>query len=206
MSRLKIDFDKKPVPQQVAESRDKQTKITGNLNYLTPTPTMAALKTATDALENAYNAALNRYKEKKALMRIARKELKGLIVELADYIQITSGGDETKILSSGFGVRKQRTPATVPDVPVNVKVSATEFDHALDISSKLVKGAKSYVFEMCVDPLTEKNFMPIEISTKSTTRVKDLTPGTKYWFRLLAVNAAGKSGWSVPQSGRTTQF
>ncbi|MCX6198410.1 MAG: fibronectin type III domain-containing protein [Bacteroidetes bacterium] len=206
MSRVKIDFDKKPVPQQVAESRDKQTKITGNPNFVTPIPSLADIKAATDALENAYTDALNGDRAKKATMRITRKALKELIVKLADYVQIISDGDETKILSSGFGVRKQRTPATVPDVPIDVKVSSTEFDGALDISFKPVKGAKSYVFEICADPLAEKNFTPVEISTRSSIRVKDLAPGTKYWFRVLAVNAAGKSGWSVPQSGRTTQF
>ena len=205
MSRVKIDFNK-PVTEQVAKSRDLQTKITGNPNYLTPVPSIAAIKTATDALENAYTDALNGDRAKKATMRITRKALKELIVKLADYVQITSDGDETIILSSGFGVRKQRSPASVPDVPIDVKVTTTEFDDALDINFKPVKVAKSYAFEMCADPLTEKNFNPVEISTKSSIRVKGLAPGTKYWFRVLAVNAAGKSGWSVPQSGRTTQF
>ena len=157
-------------------------------------------------MENAYTDALNGDRAKKATMRITRKALKELILKLADYVQITSDGDETKILSSGFGVRKQRTPASVPEVPVDIKVTATEFDDALDISFKPAKGTKSYVFEMCIDPLTEKSFNPVEISTRASIRVKELAPGTKYWFRVLAVNAAGKSGWSVPQSGRTTQF
>ncbi|MCX6198548.1 MAG: fibronectin type III domain-containing protein [Bacteroidetes bacterium] len=205
MSRIKIDFNK-PVTEQVAKSRDIQTKMTGNPNFLTPNPTLAQLKTATDDLENAYTEALNRDKAKKALMRIARQVLKDLIVKLADYIQITGDSDETKILSSGFGVRKVPTPVSVPDVPTDVKVTATEFDSQLDITSKSVKGAITYLLEMCMDPLLEKNFSPVEISTKSSIRVKDLAPGTKYWFRLLAFNTAGKSGWSNPASGRTTQF
>ncbi len=205
MSRVKIDFNK-PVTEQVAKSRDLQTKITANPNYVTPIPSLAEIKTATDALESAYNDALNGDRAKKATMRITRKALKELIVKLADYVQITSDGDETKILSSGFGVRKQPSPASVPSTPVDVKVTATEFDYALDITAKSVKGAKSYVLEMCADPLVEANFKPEEMGTKPSMRVKDLNQGTKYWFRLLAINAAGKSGWSVPQSGRTAQF
>lgn len=205
MSRIKIDFNK-PVTEQVAKSRDIQTKMTGNPYFLTPNPTLAQVKTATDDLENAYTAALNRDKAKKALMRIARAALKALIVDLADYIQITSAGDEIKILSSGFGVRKVPTPVALPNVPIDVKVMATEFDTELDVTFKSIKGAITYVLEICNDPLFEKNFNPIEISTKSSVRVKDLAPGTKYWFRILAVNTAGKSGWSTPVSGRTTQF
>lgn len=205
MSRIKIDFNK-PVTEQVAKSRDIQTKMTGNPNFLTPNPTLAQLKTATDDLENAYADALNRDKAKKALMRIARQVLKDFIVKLADYIQIASDGDETKILSSGFGVRKVPTPVSVPNVPVDVKVIATEFDSELDVTFKSTKGAITYVMELCNDPLVEKNFSPVEISTRSSIRVKNLAPGTKYWFRVLAVNAAGKSGWSPPVSGRTTQF
>lgn len=205
MSRIKIDFNK-PVTEQVAKSRDVQAKLDGNPYYVTPIPSLAEIKTATDNLENAYTEALNGDRAKKAFMRIKRKELKALIVTLADYIQITSSGDEAKILSSGFEIRKTPAPASEPGAPQGVKVSVTEFDTELDVVCKTVKGAKSYVWEICADPLTEKNFAPVEISTKATIRVKDLAPGNKYWIRVLAVNARGKSGWSKPESGRTSQF
>ena len=38
----------------------------------------------------------------------------------------------------------------------------------------------------------------VEPSTKSSTTVKNLTSGTKYWIRVAAFGAAGQGPWSDP--------
>jgi hypothetical protein len=96
MARIKIDFNK-PVPAQVAKSRDIQTKMNGNPNFPIPDPALADVGIATDELETSFNEAQNNDREKKAVMRIKRKMLKALIVLLADYVQKTSEGDEEAI-------------------------------------------------------------------------------------------------------------
>ena len=45
---------------------------------------------------------------------------------------------------------------------------------------------------------------PAGVTTKSKGPVTGLTSGTKYWFRVAAVGAAGQGAWSNPAS-RTAQ-
>ena len=45
--RIKLDFNK-PIPAQVAKSRDIQSKMTGNPNFAIPDPSLGDVGTATD--------------------------------------------------------------------------------------------------------------------------------------------------------------
>lgn len=202
MSRIKNDFNK-PVAEQIAISRDRQTKMTGNPNFVTPDPSLAAIATATDELETANNEAMNNDKEKKAIMRIKRKALVTLMRLLATYVQQESGGDEAKILSAGFGVAKTPVPVNVPDTPVKVLVKPATIENQLEITWKPVKGAKSYMIKGSFDPIDFKDLKTGGIITRARFKALNLDSGTKYWFRVAAINAAGTSGWSEPSSGRT---
>lgn len=48
------------------------------------------------------------------------------------------------------------------------------------------------------DPPTETSWAHAGVSTKSKATIADLDSGTRYWFRVAAVNANGQSGWSDP--------
>src|SRR4051812_24868772 len=106
MSKVVMGYSNLSVSDQIERSRDIKGKITGNVNYATPNPTMLAFGTAIDALEVAYNASRNRDKVAMETMRLRRAELLALVVTLAAYVQEASGGDGEKILTSGFYVRR----------------------------------------------------------------------------------------------------
>lgn len=201
MRRVKIGFNV-PVPQQIAESRNKVTKITGNPRFPVPTPSMADVTIAIDELEVAYMEALNRDKEKKAIMRIKRKALKDKIVKLADYIQTESGGDEEAILSSGYGVKKLPAPIPVPETPQTVKVNPAKHEGELEIVFKPVKGAKAYALRMYTGSMDEQ---PVNIGAclKGRFVARNLNSLTRYWFEVIALNPSGASGWSDPAMGIT---
>jgi len=203
MSRIRIGFYNKPVPMQIQMSRDIIQKISLAPVFQTPEPPLASITLATDELELAYTASLNNDKTKKALMRTKQKELLALIIRLADYVQNISQGDEMTILSSGFEVRKTPAPVAVPEAPVKVLVKTAVIERQLEVTCKSVKTAKSYVFEWSLDPVNFKELFGGGIATKPRFTVINLEPGTKYWFRVMAINAAGKSGWSEPAAGRT---
>ena len=135
-------------------------------------------------------------------MRIKRKALKVLIVLLADYVQKTSGGDEEIILSSGFGVRKTPSPRAIPETPQAVRVLSATHNNELNFVWRAVNGAKAYVVEYSADPFFNMN-TGTGLSTKAKFKAGNLFEGNKYWFRVFAINAAGKSGWSDSATGRT---
>ena len=201
MSRTKNDFNK-PVLEQIAISRDRQTKITGNPYYVTPDPSMATMKTATDAVETAYNEALNNDKEKKSVLRIKRKELVVLMRLLCYYVQQTSEGGEEIILSSGFSVYKTPAPVALPVAPDGVKVKPATIAGELETFWKPMGTAKSYQVELSA---TEDFAVVVtgDVVTKAAFKATGLAAGTKYWVRVRAINAAGKGAWSYAAYGRT---
>jgi pectate lyase len=85
-----------------------------------------------------------------------------------------------------------------PDRPTGLKSTSGDHDGELDLSWDPVSGAKSYVLEQSSDPPTATSWMHARVSTKSSTTVDGLTSGTRYWFRVSAVDASGHSGWSDP--------
>ena len=61
---------------------------------------------------------------------------------------------------------------------------------------KPVGNAKSYVIESSTDPATITSWEHAGIATSATKTITNLKSGTRFWFRVAAVAAAGQSGWS----------
>ena len=60
-------------------------------------------------------------------------------------------------------------------------------------------GAIAYVPQYTTDPLTNVSvWTNCPPCTKSKCTVPNLVAGTRYWFRIAAVSAAGQSPWSDP--------
>ena len=90
--------------------------LTGNTSYPKPTPTLAAVQTATTAFSDALTAAADGGKTKTALKNAAREELLALLRNLALFVQQNCTDDLAVLLSSGFDARKEPQPAgTLPD-------------------------------------------------------------------------------------------
>jgi predicted phage tail protein len=92
------------------------------------------------------------------------------------------------------------TTTEAPTVPKRLTASAGDHDGEVDLSWDRLAGAKSYVVEKSVDPPTATGWSHTAVSTKSSFTVTGLTSGTRYWFRVAAINANGQSGWSDPAS------
>jgi len=59
---------------------------------------------------------------------------------------------------------------------------------------KPVGNAKSYVIESSTDPATITSWEHAGIATSATKTITNLKSGTRFWFRVAAVAAAGQSG------------
>jgi hypothetical protein len=122
-----------------------------------------------------------------------------LISQLASYIESVAGNEEQLILSAGMDTRARSIAATeTPAQPQGLSASAGDHDGEIDLSWDKLTGAKSYVIEKSSDPPTATSWTHAGVSTRSAFTVSGLTSGTRYWFRVAAVNANGQSGWSDP--------
>ena len=154
------------------------------------------LQSATSVLEKTYNASRTRDKEKMAEMREAQQKFKALFVSVASGVQTVSAGDETTILASGMEVRKKRSPAALPEVPVQFTAKALKQEGVVEMKWKKSARAKSYRVEYTTDPVVETAFEEAGTVTKTKFRFEGLKSVTKYWFRVYAINDEGISGWS----------
>ncbi|MEK6259807.1 MAG: fibronectin type III domain-containing protein [Planctomycetota bacterium] len=111
----------------------------------------------------------------------------------------TCGRTLTLIRSTGLDVRAASTAAVGPLAQAaNLSVTLGDFDGELDLDWDNVRGARSYQIQRSPDPVSATSWTLIDTVTASRATVKNLTSGTKYWFRVAAIGAAGPGPWSNP--------
>jgi len=197
---VKMGFRGLTVPAQIERTRLITSSMAGNVTYPTPSPALAAVNAAADALELAYNESRNGDKIKMAAMRLRRKELLALLVLLAGYVQTTSGGDEEKILGSGFGIRTKGVlkPVVAGDV-TNLQLSDGEVSGSILINWNKADNAVIYVIEIAQDT-DFKDSRFAGITTKTQKLVDELDKGTTYYVRVRALGRERAGNVTQPVS------
>ena len=202
MARIKLSLNRLSLSERIAKARQIVTSLTGNSSFPTPTPALTAMSTAIAEAETAAAEAQQARqiaKEKTSIQNQKDEALSKMISQLAAHVESVAGDDERMILSAGMDTRERAVAATATtSEPQGLSVSAGDRDGELDLSWDKVAGAKSYVVEKSADPPTATGWSHAGVSTKSTFTVTGLTSGTRYWFRVAAVNTNGQSGWSDP--------
>lgn len=201
MAKVKLGFTALTVPDKVLKARNTVTLMTGNAAYPRPNPTLAAISTAADELETAYNEAADGGKTKTAVMRSKEQELDKLMIQLAAYVQEASNGDELVILSSGLEVAAPKTPPQDLPAPQNLVAEMGTNEGDTNLRWKKVAKAKSYLLQSSADGAT--NWQTLNtVSTKASAVISGMPSGEKAWYRVCAVGPKGNSPWSDPALGR----
>ena len=200
MAKIKIGFNGLTVPEQIERARHTIIMMTGNANYTTPSPTLAVVGAANDALESAYNASRGRDKNLVAAMRLRRKEMLYQIGQLSAYVQEASGGDEEKIRSSGFDIKNVKTPHPVIAGEVNnVRLADGSSSGKITVDWDKASNAVMYVI------LTSANAdftgqEPKGITTKTHKEIGSLTTGNRYWVKVIGLGREEVGPASEPVS------
>jgi hypothetical protein len=202
MSKVKLNISRLSIRHKIAKCRQIVTAMTGNPNFPNPNPPLPTVTAALNGLDSSTNAAQAARQE--AIVKTAQQNnqddvVDQLMSQLAAHVESVAGGNETIILSAGMDTKAAPTqPSDIPDVPANLSATAGDRDGEIDLSWEAVSGAKSYVIEQSVDPVTDTSWGHVSVSTRSSQTISDLKSGTRYWFRVAAVNGIGNSGWSDP--------
>jgi len=203
MSQVKTNIGKLNSMEVVALARNVVTKMTANANFTTPVPALAAITTAADQLEASINAAIAARSASKLATSTQKDKLTtlhGLLMQEASYVQTTSNGDATKIDSSGFTVRNTPSPIGVLPAPSDLELNANVNPGSMGLKWSPVPGAASYMIERAPDGPEPHAFVGIASPTKTSAVVNSMTSGSRYWFRVAAVNAAGTGLWTLEVS------
>ena len=202
MAKAKLGLDKLTPEELVAEATTIHTSMTGNANFTTPNPSLAALLTAITNAQNklnAYNVAVTATQTALNDRDAAMAALRALLSLLAAYVDNVSGGDATKIASSGMGVRN--TPGSIGPIGqvLNLVLVAGVDEGTLAASWPPVRGATCYEVQACPDPLVPANWSHKLTAGKASAMVNSFNSGTKQWLRVRAVGANNQTGpWSDP--------
>ena len=114
-----------------------------------------------------------------------KAELTGMLEKWDDYITITSNGDKTMLLSSGFDIAGLKIPSSelLPIEQLDVEIGPT--GQAI-VKVKRVTGARMYAFQCTPDPITPDSVWTTETTTDRENTFKNLNSIAKYWFRVIA--------------------
>lgn len=200
MNLIKLGLNSLSVPDKIQFGRQIVQAMTGNPNFPAPNPALPSLVAGSDTLETAYNdaqAARQAAKAKTSVQDDSSAELDWILTQLANYVENASDGDKAKIESAGFSLRNPPTPIGALTAPEDLQVLPSEHAGTADVRWKNVFGAKAYTIERATDG-PQLSWGVIGSSTKKQASLNSMVSGTKYWFRVAAIGAAGQSAWSAP--------
>jgi hypothetical protein len=200
-AKVKLGLKDKSVVQKIAQARAIVKAMTGNATFPTPAPALNAVGNAVNKLETDNNALANIRQQAQAqtvIVAASETALDGLLTNLGGYVETVANGEETKIRSAGMDVRSGAAPVGQLPAPTDLNATTGDRDGEIDLQWNRVNGAKSYVVELTTDTAAATGWKSAGVATKSKQIVTGLTTGTKYWFRVAAIGAAGQSPWSDP--------
>ncbi len=171
--------------------------LTANPNFATPFPALAEISAALDDLEAKIAAAVGRDKRAIAVRNTAWGTAKGLIRQLASYVQMHCQNDLGILLSSGFTATKTPAPVGPLGAPQNPRLTRTDLMGQILFQFDRVYGMRGgYLVQIGTDPAGP--FVDYATSSKTRVLINDRTPLTTVWARVRATGAAGAGAWSEP--------
>ena len=170
--------------------------MTGNVNYPTPVPTLADIRTANDAYITSLARVENGSREDTVIKNTNRASLEVMLKALATYVQTASNGEEAIILSSGFDVNKKPTTVGTLSKPENITVKQGANKGSVILNCDVVDSAQFYEFEYTNFPAVTDSLWIQKTSTKRNLLVDGLTSGKQYAFRVAAAGSNPSRIWS----------
>lgn len=188
----------------VDKSRTNVTMMTGNAAYASPNPKLVEITDAADSLDSAiqsYDFTRSRLDKEKRDTGFA--ELKQLRSLLGSYVQNESQGDQALISSAGFETEKSRQPLGQLPAPGNVRALTMPYPGTIEVRFGGVKGRIAYQLFLCGgDPKVVADWSLYSTTGENRVIVEGLDSDKVYFFRALAIGAAGASPMSDSASAK----
>lgn len=195
MALLKQGLSKLNAEGLVAKAEHVHAQLTAHAaTFTTPTPALAVLDTAKDQLLTAIGDAIDGGRSAHQAKRDAFLTLKNMLKQEADYVVLVANGDAQLIIDGGFEVRAERKPSHIPAAPAKLEALTPDITNAVKLEWKGEKSVRLYQVQMsATDPAVTPAWNMVALTSKRQHNVADLVPYKMYWFRVVAVNAAGES-------------
>jgi len=168
--------------------------MTGNIAFPTPTPALAAVTTA----RNAYTAAVTAGQDSKLGRSLRQKTRAAFVVllrQLAHYVEDSSAGDRTLLMSSGFPLQQIRSPVGPLPAPTQVQFVHGKTTGTAIARCRRLAQARGYQWRIA-PAATPTVFSPVVTTFAAHAQFEGLAPTTVYIVQVCAVGTAGTGNWS----------
>lgn len=173
-------------------------KIENNPTFPDPPPALAKLKKLLPEYHNSVWNAKGRETEMISIKNDKKAEVIELLTELDEYVTQKCNGDRTMLLSSGFPISGEKGEQQMPAIP-KLDVEIGPPGEAIS-RIKRVTGAKAYLHQYTTEPPSSDTVWTSEVSTYAYHTFNGLKSAVKYWFRIVALGAAGQTEYSPVMS------
>ncbi len=190
-----ISFSKLSDDEFNTESQTIIVKMTGNVNYPDPTPSIEEVSTARSEYDASLAAAKSGGREQTAIKNQKRKILEDLLGKLGLYVELNCKNDLSILFSSGYKAKKDSEPIGVLDEPSNFRVVNGVNSGTIKLSLDPIKGADVYFYQWAPVPVNGDTIWESELGKTSIT-IKGLIPGKEYAFRVCGKGAAEEKVFS----------
>ena len=184
--KLRLSFVKFSDSAFLTKAEQVLQDMTGNAYFVTPIPTLADLQLAIDAYSAALVNAANLGRIYVAEKNKCREKLELLLGQLGMYVMFIANGDEAILTSSGFDLAKQRESLAITN-PGSVSLGNGISTGEMTTLVKSQPGAKSYIHEYTLYPVTPDSVWFTTPSSRCRTTFTGLEPGKKYAARVAVV-------------------
>lgn len=200
MAKVKLNLSRS-VPIQIDQGKNVATM---SAEVMPPTaPLIVALQAANTDLETKQAAAVEKrheLNESYSALRDSQTTQRTAYNNLGGLVQTDSDGGATYILSCGYGVRSNGTPAPpVEDPPNSLRTQVNGTPGKVVLSWRPPIGARSFEAQSTTDLSGESGWVSApQMPTKSKIDFEGLTSGTRYAFRVRAWGNGMPGPWSTP--------
>lgn len=201
MKRIKVDFSHFKSLELAEKASFVIESMTGNVNFTTPSPTLAAMLTETNGLFTAITKAEQGTRAQKKDRDDKTIALAVSLTQLAGYVTSVAGSNETAMLSSGFDLERAKTPIGPLGQVENVRIRTTGVTGEVDIRCKKLRGAYVYEVQMTLTPDVEASWLPAATVTKARVLKIGLPSLKVHYFRIAGIGTSGQGPWSEVADG-----
>lgn len=165
-----------------------------NPYFPTLPPELGELKTALPEYQASLADARGRDKVMVSVKNDKKAIMLQLLAAIVDYVTVTSKGDRTMLLSSGFDVTDENGSASVPAIE-RLEVDLGEPGEATT-RTKNAGVNIAYVHQYTTEPPGVNTVWFSEGTSQSYYRFEGLSSDKRYWFRIVAIGRNGQRAYS----------
>jgi len=194
-AKVSVNFMTKATNAQfIVDTARVVAGMTGNTAFLTPVPTLANVVAA----RNAYLAAVTAGQDSRLARSLRQKTRLALVVllrQLAHYVEDTSAGDRTVLMSSGFPLQQPRAPVGPLPAPTQVRLVKGKTSGTAIARCRRIVRASGYQWRIA-PAATPTAWLPVVTTFAAHAEFDSLVATAVYVVQVCAVGTAGVGDWS----------